>query len=218
MGYSCNNINTQMKMPERLNNYIQNIVSDFESILSERKADLEKISEYVSGKLQKRDSAKLIFICTHNSRRSHMSQLWAQIATHHYNIQGIDCYSGGTEATAFNLRSVKALRKAGFEIKQTDTLSNPVYLVRYATDKDPIKTFSKKYEDPFNPQQEFAAVMVCSHADKSCPVVPGADARFFLPYDDPKIADNTPDEESEYDERCRQIAAEMFFMVSKINR
>jgi len=199
-----------------LNRYILNLVDEFETIPPDRKADLEKISTYIKNKLQKGKAVKLIFICTHNSRRSHMSQLWAQAAVYHYQIPGVSCYSGGTEATSFYQSSANTLRKAGFEIKQIETSSNPVYHVRYATDMDPIKAFSKKYDDIFNPQQGFGAIMVCSDADTACPFVTGAEARFSIPYEDPKVADNTSDEESIYDERCRQIATEMFYMTSKI--
>jgi hypothetical protein len=58
--------------------------------------------------------------------------------------------------------------------------------------------------------------MVCAEANESCPIVPGADFRLGLPYQDPKAFDNTPQQNEKYDERCRQIAREMFYVFSQI--
>ena len=145
-----------------------------------------------------------------------MCQLWAQTAAYYYGLPDIRCFSGGTEATAFNPRSVRALRKAGFEIVQTDHETNPVYEVRHTKDIEPVKSFSKKIDDDSNPKEDFAAVMTCSDANEACPFVPGAAFRIAIPYKDPKEADNTPAEELSYDERCRQIAIEMFFVFSQV--
>jgi arsenate reductase (thioredoxin) len=195
-----------------LTNYYNSIETEFTQISDERKKHLEKLALFIKTNNESGKPSNLIFICTHNSRRSHMSQLWAQTAAYHYGIKDVHCYSGGTESTAFNPRSVRALRKAGFNIEQTDSSSNPLYLVKYADDAKPVKGFSKKYDDEFNPQENFAAVMTCSHADETCPLVFGAVDRISIPYQDPKVADNTPEEEARYDERCRQIAREMFYV------
>jgi arsenate reductase len=226
IGLGCTNTNTKNKetmtneteiqILDSLKNYVAESVKGFNTIGDERKQDLEKMAEYISAKVASGDSINLTFICTHNSRRSHMSQLWAQTAAYYYNIPGVETYSGGTEATAFNPRAVKAMRKAGFEIEQNDSSDNPNYKVTIATSEEPVTAFSKKFEDEFNPQQNFAAVMTCSSADEACPFVPGADARFAIPYEDPKKADNTPEEEARYDERARQISIEMFYVFSKV--
>lgn len=210
------NMPSSHELVGNLKNYIEGIEADFTQIPDERKDQLKKLALYVKTKSTSNEPSNLIFICTHNSRRSHMSQLWAQTAAYHYGIKNVYCFSGGTEATAFNPRSVRALRKAGFEIEQTDSTSNPVYLVTYAKGEEPVKGFSKKYFDEFNPQENFVAVMTCSHADKTCPQVNGATLRVPIPYEDPKVADNTPQEEAKYDERCRQIAVEMFFLFSQV--
>jgi arsenate reductase len=151
----------------------------------------------------------LTFICTHNSRRSHICQTWAQTAAEYFGIKNIYCFSGGTETTALNPRVVRAMRQAGFIITQNDASDNPLFLVKYSDEKEPLKCFSKVYNDPFNPQKDYAAIMTCSDADENCPVVFGADARFPIRYEDPKVFDGTPEEEKMYAERCRQIATEM---------
>ena len=197
-------------------NYIKSIDNGFAQITEERKKQLKKIALYIQTKNSTGDTSKLLFICTHNSRRSHMGQIWAQTAAYFYKVNSVICFSGGTEATAFNPRAVKALIKAGFDIKQTDKSSNPVYLVTYANGENQIKAFSKKYSDDFNPKNNFVAIMTCSVADKTCPNVEGSALRVAIPYEDPKAADGTPEEEKIYDERCRQIATEMFYLFSLI--
>lgn len=194
--------------------YIVSVESDFSLIPIERKQKLEELATYIRDRSSKKNVSYLIFICTHNSRRSHISQLWAQAAAYYYRVPEVYCYSGGTEATAFNPRAVKTMRKAGFVIDQKDISKNPVYLVKYAEPAEPVKVFSKRFDDPFNPGENFAAIMTCSDADEACPFVPGTLARIAITYKDPKEADDTLEEEDIYDERCRQIAVEMFYVFS----
>lgn len=210
-------IETGSELLYGLENYIRNIEADFSQIPNKRKEKLKNLASFIQTKISSGLPSHLIFICTHNSRRSHMCQIWAQAAAFHYGITDVHCYSGGTEATAFNPRTVRALRKAGFNIEKTDSTLNPVYQVYYSEGVEPVKGFSKKYDDPSNPQDDFAAIMTCSEADDACPLVRGASVRIAIPYDDPKIADNTPNEEAKYDERCRQIATEMFYTLSLIH-
>ncbi len=163
---------------------IKQILQQFEKIPVERRQILTKLSTFINQHAQ----ANLIFICTHNSRRSHMAQIWAETAASYFNIPNVYSYSGGTEATAFNPRAVHALRSIGFKIDQTSVDSNPHYVIRYSDDQPALEAFSKKYDDARNPQRDFAAIMTCTHADENCPVVVGASARISLPYDDPKIS------------------------------
>jgi len=159
-------------------------------------------------------SAELIFICTHNSRRSHMGQIWAQAAAWYFGLDHVTTYSGGTEATAFNESAVRALRKLGITIEGVATESNPKYQVRIEADRAPFTAFSKKYDHQVNPQNGFAAVMVCNSADANCPIVPGAAARFAIPYVDPKESDRTEYEAETYEARATEIAVEMFYVMA----
>ena len=198
--------------------YLQNVEKDFAAIPADRKLELQKVAQYVKTNLRKDKKANLIFICTHNSRRSHMSQLWAYAAASYYGIKSVESFSGGLEVTAFNQRSVKALTKAGFEITKQSEGTNPQYAVIYAKDAPAVMAFSKKYMDAPNPAKKFAAIMTCSHADESCPIVPGAAARISIPYEDPKISDGTPNESAVYDERAKQIATEILYAFSLIKK
>ncbi|MBZ0179431.1 MAG: hypothetical protein K8F36_09070 [Melioribacteraceae bacterium] len=201
------------KLAEKINT----LKNSFNSIPAERKKILNEFSDYISNKVKDGKEVNLTFICTHNSRRSHISQIWAQTAAEYYGIPNIKCFSGGTEATAFNPRAVKALRKAGFKIEKKYDSDNPVYNVYYSDDREPIECFSKVYSDKYNPQKNFAAIMTCSDADENCPVVFGAEARFPIRYDDPKEFDGTELEEAKYDERVEQIGREMLFVFSNVS-
>lgn len=145
-----------------------------------------------------------------------MSQIWASTAATFYGMEdGVNTYSGGTEATAFNPRAVAAIQRAGFRVENPGG-ENPRYKVYYAVGAAPMECFSKKYDDPSNVDENFAAVMTCSEADKNCPFIPGASLRVPIPYVDPKRADGTDHEAATYDERCKQIATEMFYMMSQV--
>ncbi len=198
----------------KLARYVADVLSIMDGIPAERRGALENIAHYVSEHVNTGRTAKLVFICLHNSRRSLMSQIWAQTAAAYYGIGAFEAYSGGTEATAFNPRAVSAMRRAGFQIEKLTGTDNPEYRVTYAAGKQTLKVFSKKYGDRLNPQAGFGAVMTCSEADEACPVVTGADFRQAIPYDDPQKADDTPEEEPRYDERCFQIATEMYYIFS----
>ncbi len=205
-----------MTIYKNISEKINLLKKEFEQIPSERKELLITFADHISDKLKSRKEINLIFICTHNSRRSHMAQIWAQTAAEYFSIKNINCFSGGTEATAFNPRAVKTINKAGFKIDKQDDSNNPVYLVSYSDDSEPVKCFSKVYSDKFNPQKDFAAIMTCSDADENCPVVFGAEARFPVRYEDPKKYDNTELEEIKYQERFEQIGREMLFLFSHI--
>jgi arsenate reductase len=198
-----------------LQQYIAERETEFNQISDERKALLERLSAYIKGKLQSGEDVSLNFICTHNSRRSHLGQIWARVASIYHSIRSIKTYSGGTEATAFNENAVATLERAGFQIENPGG-DNPEYAVRFSTEENPMICFSKTYDDPVNPSAKFGAIMTCSDADEACPNVPGADFRIPLKYEDPKISDGTPEQEKTYDERCAEIAREMLFLFSKL--
>jgi protein-tyrosine-phosphatase len=204
------------KLLPAISSYIKIAEKDFDKIPEERKLQLKKIALYLETKLGSEKKASLVFICTHNSRRSHMGQLWANAAAEYYGIKGVENYSGGLEVTAFNERSVKALTKAGFQITKKSEGTNPNYEVIYAQDAPAVKAFSKKYMDAPNPTSNFAAIMTCSHADKNCPIVQGASIKIAIPYEDPKDADGKPNETEVYNERCKQIATEVLYTFSLV--
>ncbi len=201
---------------EPIRPYIEKLTDEFDQIPADRQKELKKAALFIRTKIQAGEPAQLTFICTHNSRRSHLAQIWTQTAAAYYDIEGVKAYSGGTEATAMNIRTVDALRRVGFSLTDTTGGSNPIYLVKYSDSKPEIRGYSKVYSAEGNPKDNYAAVMTCSQADKNCPVVEGSTFRIAIPYDDPKAADGTPEEVTRYDERTKQIGREMFYMISQV--
>jgi len=186
------------------------------AVPNERKEVLYPLVEYIQNKVNTTEEILLNFICTHNSRRSHLSQIWAQTMAFHFGIDTIFCYSGGTEATALFPKVAEILTHQGFQIQQLSQDQNPVYAVKYDNNQQPIIGFSKTYFDDFNPKSNFAAIMTCSNADEGCPMVFGAEARFPIKYEDPKAFDGTEVMNEKYTERSLQIASELYFVFSQI--
>ncbi|SIT98200.1 arsenate reductase [Epilithonimonas bovis DSM 19482] len=189
-----------------------------QNISEERKAILQPLIDFVQQKVNIRQEININFICTHNSRRSHLSQVWAQAASAHFNIPNVYCYSGGTEETALFPKVAETLINQGFSIFKISENNNPVYAIKYSDNALPIIGFSKKYDNPFNPVSAFAAIMTCSQADAGCPFIAGAEKRIPITFEDPKISDNTPEQSQVYAERSLQIATEMFYVFSKISQ
>lgn len=189
---------------------------NFNSISEGRKELLHQLIDFVQKKVNKKEAVNLNFICTHNSRRSHLSQIWAQVAAANYTIPNVFCYSGGTEATAMFPMVGETLKNQGLVIKTIAETNNPIYAVQYSDNTHPIICFSKTFDYSFNPKSGFAAIMTCSSADKGCPFIAGAEKRIPLTFEDPKAFDNTPQQSEKYLERSIQIATEMFYVFSKI--
>src|SRR5688500_14632860 len=198
--------------------YADQVAGELDAVSDERKVVLGEIAASIAGRLEGGHDADLTFICTHNSRRSHMSQIWAQTAARYYGLDRVHAYSGGTRETCCNPRTITAMRRAGFTVEDATTGDNPVYLVYYADDRPPVRAYSKLYNTDDNPKEGFIALMTCSAADRSCPFVKGAVARFAIHYVDPKLCDDTPTEATAYNERCREIAREMFHIMSEVRK
>ena len=207
-------LNKNHNMFENLSKTIETIKKI--SVPNERKAILWPLVEYIQNKVSANEEIRLNFICTHNSRRSHLSQIWAQTMAFHFGIKNIFCYSGGTEATAMFPKVAETLVNQGFQIQQLSQEQNPVYAVKFSENQHSIICFSKAYFDYFNPKNIFGAIMTCNNTDEGCPMVFGAEARFPIKYDDPKAFDGTEVMNEKYAERSLQIASELYFVFSQI--
>ena len=196
-------------MLAKLNSTIEQVLKI--PIPDNRKVILDKFKDYIQNKLEIGETPRLNFICTHNSRRSQFSQIWAQTAAAFFAID-VDCFSGGVELTAFNERAVASILRCGFKVEKEGEI-NPKYSVYYDTKSKPIVAFSKLFDDTPSP---FAAVMTCAHADENCPFIPAAECRIPVRYDDPKAFDDTALEAEKYDERSIQIASEMFYVFRNL--
>lgn len=203
-------------MYTNIKTYVDGLTKEFNSIPENRNEILEKITQYIVRKREMGKPINLLYICTHNSRRSHFGQVWAHVAASYYGIKKVNSYSGGTEATAFNINAINSLKRVGFTITPINNEKNTTYHVFHDDNETPSVCFSKTYDHPQNPQKEFAAIMTCSDAEENCPFIPGVELRIGTTYDDPKAFDNTPQQDAKYDERCKQIALEALYVFSKV--
>ena len=194
-------------MYSKLEQFVETL--DPSAITEDRRAVLDEVVDY----LLKNENPQLNFICTHNSRRSQLSQVWAWALADFYQVN-VQTFSGGTEVTAFHENAVNALVQSGFEVEKEGE-KNPRFQVSLSSSHS-LTCFSKVFDDETNPDSDFAAVMTCSNADEGCPFVPGAIKRIRLLYEDPKIADGTAEVEEVYFQRSKQIASEMKYIFGKV--
>lgn len=199
-----------------IQNHCEKLTTQFHLISEERKELLVKIATFINSKRKENKSVQLLFVCTHNSRRSHFGQVWASVAAEYYKKKSVFTFSGGTEATAFNQNAIAALETLGFNISKKTETNNPIYEVDFGAE-NPVICFSKVYDDETNPTTDFVAIMTCSDAEENCPFIPGATLRIAITYDDPKAYDNTPIALEKYLERSNQIALEMLFVFSLVD-
>jgi len=197
--------------------HIVDIISslDTKEIAAERKEVLVLLKEFVKTRLSTSGEVALLFICTHNSRRSHLAQVWAHVMAHFHGHHGVSTYSGGTEATAIFSQTLEALMAQGFAAIKLSEGSNPVWALRCDEHAAPIICFSKAMDHAYNPTNGFGAIMTCDSADEACPFVPGASGRFPIRYMDPKSSDGTERMVQTYHERSLEIAREMKFIFER---
>ncbi len=202
-----------------IQNYIDQAIESFDSIPEERKKILKKVSAHIEEKIKQGKTVELIYVCTHNSRRSHFGQIWGKVAASYYGIKDVNTYSAGTESTAFNPNAIKAIQNAGFKTFSRDgDVKNPRYTVAFSEKETPVVCYSKTYNDESIPSTGLCAIMTCTEADGNCPFIPGTELRISCPYNDPKAFDNTPQQDEKYNERCKQIATENLYVFSLIKK
>ena len=203
-------------MIKELEKLAQELEQEFNSISPQRKELLAKISRYITEKLQRNKEVNLVYICTHNSRRSHFGQIAAALAANYYQLPNVKTFSGGTEATAFHPNAIEALVGLGFRIEKQTEEANPLYRVFFG-EEEFTTCFSKVYNHSANPTNNFAAIMTCSDAEENCPFIPGVELRIGTTYEDPKVSDNTSKQKQVYTERFKQIATETLYAFSLVS-
>ena len=202
-------------MNQGIKNLCESLSNQFDSIPKKRKEILAKITAYIQQRKDENKPISLVYICTHNARRSFFGQIWAQTAASFYHIDNCITYSGGMEVTRCHQNALKALKNQGFEVIVKENASNPIYELSYGENQK-MECFSKLFNDKTNPSQDFAAIMVCSDAETNCPFIPEAALRISTTYDDPKEFDGTPNESEKYVERATQIAIECLYVFSNV--
>jgi protein-tyrosine phosphatase/arsenate reductase len=203
-------------MNTTLKSLCEKLTSEFDQISEERRMILHKLIEYIQQKTIKEEEIKLVYVCTHNSRRSHFGQVWGKVASEFYKIAKVETHSAGTEATAMHPNTVRALQTIGFVIHSDNQENNPFYSIEFDSSKQPLVGFSKTIDHSSLPAKNFVAIMTCSEAEQNCPFVPGAELRVSTTYEDPKIFDGTEEQDEKYIERSLQIARENLYIFSNI--
>ena len=213
----------QSKTFPAITNHLKSIATDGKSIATIHEKAQKELAKVIVEQYKSGNELSIILICTGNSRRSMMGAAMGNASAAYYGFSDLRFYSGGTTPSAFNSRSIRALKEIGFKIEPTGEKAtagpkgeeNQVYNVLWGQGKGLRSIeFSKHYSDPKNPQKDFIALMVCDEADSTCPVViMGATKRRPVPFADPKAFDGKPAEAVKYSERRDHIGR---FMLSTL--
>jgi arsenate reductase (thioredoxin) len=210
---------TRNRLLPEVRHHADALTTSFDMINEKHRLAGENLVDWIVKKYRPGKPLDVVAVCTGNSRRSVLAATMGNIAAAYYGMPEVRFHSGGTAPTAFNIRTVNALKAIGVEVEPTGTeaargepkTANPFYRIRWGlpgeTAEPSMETteFSKHYGDPSNPRQGFAALMVCGEADAACPFVKGADLRVSMPYLDPKIYDGSAFESAKYAERRDDI-------------
>ncbi len=184
-------------------------------ISEERKELLLGAADTVYQHYKEKGKIQLVFVCTHNSRRSQLSEVLAILAAKQYNLS-ITTFSAGTEATSVHENTMLALKEVGVSYSTVQHENQTAYLLTSQAMGE--KTlFSKTLQHESLPTQDFFAFMTCDQAAENCPFVPGAVKRIPLTYQDPKVSDSTPQALETYGKTATQILSEMMFIFAQIN-
>ncbi len=197
----------------------------YDMIEPDKYGPMEQLSNWIADNWQADTSLHVIVTCTGNSRRSILSATMGNVAAAYYGLDNIRFHSGGTTPSAFNPRTVSALRAIGFQIELTGEegprgdvqLPNPIYRVQWGEGLEALE-FSKHYKDESNPQSDFAAVLVCAEADDDCPIIEGATLRIGMRFLDPKVYDDGRFESRKYAERRDDIGRTFLAVMAYASR
>ena len=205
-------------MRYRESSLLQKLVQERKGAYSEipekRKMLLKQVAMDLAALYLSEKSLDITVICTHNSRRSQLAQVWLELGIAAFGLKNCHAHSGGTEATAFNQRMVRALTEKGIRLEMKKEGENPIYHLSDQMLSSDTQYFSKKYGADPNPKLNFVAIIVCDSADKACPIVFGAKKRFYLPFEDPKNYDGTKKEAFAYQAKVDEIGGEMIYLLS----
>ena len=218
---------SRMRLLPAVREHADRLTTSFDMIDEPHRLAGRKLADWIAENYRPGRRLDVVVVCTGNSRRSILGATMGNIAAAYYGMPEVRFHSGGTAPSAFNTRTVKALKEIGVEVEPTGKeaargepkTANPVYRVRWGSpggtdEPTPEATeFSKRYDDPANPQQGFAALMVCGEADAACPFVKGAALRVSMPYLDPKIYDGGAYESAKYAERRDDIGRLMLAVM-----
>jgi arsenate reductase (thioredoxin) len=212
---------------QRVRAHMDLLSTSFDLIDPARHASIIEVSDWIAANHRRGQPLHVVTVCTGNSRRSILGSTLGNIAASYSGLPEIHFHSGGTQPSAMNPRTIASLQSIGVEIKPTGDQAapgakgepNPKYLLAWGDSTGTTESveFSKRYDDPANPREGFAAIMVCSEADSQCPIVKGASLRISMPFLDPKIFDGSAFESAKYDERRDDIGRILLAILTRAN-
>lgn len=176
-----------------------------------------EISNCILAAQQANKPLNLNFVCTHNSRRSQFSQVWAYTLSHYFGMTELLTFSSGTESTSVYRSVIDSLSNHGFKTKKLVSSENPKYSIRISDELEPLILFSKTISEVRQSAKQFIAIMTCSAADESCPIVLGASNRFKMTFEDPKHSDGSIHEGNTYDSKSIEIAITLFHIFEQVS-
>ena len=139
----------------------------------------------------------IVFICTHNSRRSQFCETWSKVLANRYGLN-ISFSSAGTTKTSVYKEVINSLKRAGVDINEKGILNiEGKSSILYSKTLDDIK------------ENKFISITNCKDAERNCPLDPRSQLNLNIFYDDPKKFDGMENEKKEYDKTCLSIAAEI---------
>ena len=210
---ACDNNDTR-PFNEALTPYCESLEDEFNNVPDSTQEQLKVAGTYIINRLNNGQIASISFVCEHNSRKSHLGQIWTTLATQYYQLDHVKCYSGGTTPTYVNQRIINALGNTGIQISEKGIAGHgPKYLLDYGKSSRGFEIFSKRFDHPMNPDTNYLAISLCLNPDECCPISYGADKQLSIPYEDLQPFGNTPLESAKYDEQCRMVARDMFYMM-----
>jgi protein-tyrosine-phosphatase len=168
------------------------------------------VAQHIVRNLEARGQLTLVFGCTHNSRRSILSEVWAHVALAgvHPRLRAL---SAGSDPQGVAPGTLGALARAGFTISADEQRG----WVATAGDLR-LALRSKRFADLELSDVGFGLVVNCSVLDESCPTVPGSFFRTPLIFDDPRAADGTLSADAAYDRCCAEIARTQFALADEV--
>ena len=114
---------------------------------------------------------RVLFVCTHNSARSHM----AEAMLNRWGGDRYQAFSAGTEATGIKPETYRVMDEIGID----------------------LAGHRSKTIDEFRGQPFEWFITVCDEAQQNCPVLPGVGHVAHWSIEDPSTATGTPEERLE---------------------
>ena len=201
-----------------INEYVRDFPKEFRKIPEDRRYRLNEIVYFLEEQKVENDPWQLLFISTNQSSVSQMAQVWSKAAAYYFGFTNFESFSAGLDPRTISVKMITSLEKAGFIVYKNNVDGVDVYRIKYSYNLDPIVSFPKKINHVRNPNQDFMAVFVEENADMNVQNIKGTYNRLLLTYDDPVGYEGSEQEQVMYEESCKKVAVEMFYVFSLLRR